>query len=145
HELLRPRAHWELLDLEQRVAERIGHQHQQPARAHVDRDRAVAARLDVEVARLAPALALALGSLEHLLRADQVLDEPAHRSAPDSHEPRQLRARDGLRRADEVQRDLPVDLARRPATGDAECRGADSTHSLPPLPGVDVEGGLWSK
>jgi hypothetical protein len=80
------------------------------------------------VARLAAALALALGALEHQLRADQVLDQPAHGAAPHSHEAREVRPRDRLSRANEIERDLTVDLAGSPTARDAERCGADSAH-----------------
>ena len=110
------------------MAQQIGDLHERPARADVDGHRAALPRLEEQVLRLAAALAFALLALEDLAGVEQVLHEPADRAAAHAHQPRQFGTRDRLARANEIERDLPVDLPRGAAVGDAELGGVDTTH-----------------
>jgi hypothetical protein len=120
----------ELGHVEEGVAEQVGRRHGRLAGAHVDRDHAAAAGLDVQVHGLAAPPALALGALEDEPGLEELVDEPADHAPPHPHEASQLRPGDRLLRPDQVERDLPVDLARGPAPGDAERGGVDPAHGL---------------
>jgi hypothetical protein len=105
---------------DQRLAHDVRDHQEGAGRAHVDRDHAAPARVQVEELRLAPAGRLSLGSLEHEAVANEVVHEHGHGAARRAHEAREVGSRDGLPGPDQVEGDLPVDLAGRAAAGQAE-------------------------
>lgn len=118
----------QILQREQWMPQQVGDLNERATRADVHGHGAALSRLEEEVLRLAAAFAVALGALEDLMTVEQVLHEPADRAAPHAHQPRQFGTGDRLARANEIQRNLPVDLPRGAAVGDAELRWVDTTH-----------------
>ena len=127
------RAHREFLDVEQRVAERIGHQDEQAARAHVDRERAVAAASRCRGGAACghacsrpwrPRTPASSGSGPSTSR----LTAPRRTPISRARSAREM----GCVRADQIERDLAVDLARRPTPGDTESVGLIRRIPLPP-------------
>ena len=97
----------------------VGHHDEGAGRPDVDGDDAALARVDVEEGRLAPALGLAGGALEHRAFPNQRAHQQADGAAPRAHEAREVGARDRLVGPNQVQRDAAVDRARGAPGGDA--------------------------
>ena len=98
------------------------------AEADVDADDEPVAGADVEHLRLAAARGVDRGALVDRLLAEQLVDERGDHAAADLHAAREVGARDRLVLADEVEHDLPVDLARRGAGRADEAAGVDLSH-----------------
>src|SRR4029077_11407268 len=100
-----------------------------------------------EQRRLAAARRLPRVALDDVSAVQQLLDQQADRAAPQLHVPREVGVRDRLMAADERQRDLTVDLARRGPGRDAEAVRVDAAHlsqvgpneqSICPKPGQTI-------
>ena len=111
-----------------RLAEQVGQHHEGFAGADVGGDDGPAPRVDVEKRRLAAAHGFAGRALEDQAVAQQVVDDQRDRAAAHIHRARQVGARDRLSRANQVQHDAAIDLARGAAGGDAEPGWVDSPH-----------------
>jgi hypothetical protein len=112
-----------------RSACRRSREHQvRAAEAHVDRHHQPVARADVEHLRLAAARRVDRGPLVDGALAQQLVDQRGDHAAPDVHAAREVGARDRLVLADEVEHDLPVDLARGRAGRADEPPGVDLSH-----------------
>ena len=110
------------------LSEQVGRDDRGAGGADVDRQRAALPRLDVEVPGLAAAAAFPLRAFEDQSRAQQVVHQEADGAGGQSHQPGQVGARDRLLLADQIQRDLAVDLAGGAARRDPEGGGIDAAH-----------------
>jgi hypothetical protein len=68
-------------------------------------------------------------SFEDELLFEEFVDDDADRPATNAHRTCEVSARNRLAGADEIQRDLAVDVARRALRGDTESARVDSAHS----------------
>ncbi len=98
-------------DTGERCPDQIREQHKCFAGAHVGGHDASAARVDVEERRTTAAKGFAGGAFDHQTVLQQVVDDERHRTAPDAHDSRQVRAGNRLMGPNQVQNDASVDLA----------------------------------
>ena len=115
-------------DARQLTPDQVGDHDEGPGRPDVDGDDAALPRVDIEKGRLAPALGLAGGALEHGAFPNQRAHQRAHGAAPDAHQPREVGAGDGLVGPDEVQRDPAVDRPSGAPGGNAHGSARGSAH-----------------
>src|SRR5918999_6054586 len=127
HQLARIEAGLETLERELGPGEVAEHD-VGPAQPHIDSDHEAVARSDVEHRRPAPARRIDGGAFVNGALGDEVAHECRYHTAPDLHSTRELGARDRPMLAHEVERDTPIDVARRRSRGSLEAEGVDLPH-----------------